>query len=111
MLGVKKVIAVVFALMLSGPVMANPRSCQQIHQAWMSYKNNSSNFDAGYYAGIIGGFADLLDLMGRINFPPGGTHGAYMRVVGNWLERHPEKWHLDRMHCIWDALEEAYGLK
>ncbi len=109
----------VLVLGLPAPVFGadiNVRGCDRLHYEWQEYKKNESDsskseWAEGFYLGYIYAFTDALKSLGNINFPQNGKKGQYATIVGNWLERHPEKWQEDRAICVALALREAFGLK
>jgi hypothetical protein len=110
---VKKLIAVVLVLMLSGPVSADG-SCGALHGHWQDFKKIRSGELVGmqvlpssrFYEGYVTGWVENSGLV--ITLPTDVTFDQLYAVVGKWLENHPEKWHLHRVECIYDALYDAF---
>ena len=98
-------------------------TCEELHSVWVETKKGGTFnlkqdtikvsealklFEVGAYLGYIMGWIDRDD---SINLPIDEAPDEYLTIVGNWLERHPEKWHEHPSDCVFWALEEAFGLK
>jgi hypothetical protein len=81
------------------------RTYEELHSLWLQTKKSGTInlnqdtteisealrlFDVGAYLGYIIGWIDRDE---SINLPIDEPPDGYLTIVGNWLERHPEKWH------------------
>ncbi len=123
-MGVKIFVVISLYLVCSavGAEVGSNRTCEELHSLWLVNKKEPINlnegaieiseagrfFEVGAYIGYVVGWTDRDD---AINLPVDGPYDEYIKIVGNWLERHPEKWHEHQSQCVFWALEEAFGLK
>jgi len=113
----KRLIVGVLLLSMVGVASADGYggTCRGLFENWKVFKseNRQPLWQASQYAGYVAGWldADTYHNKNGINLPAGFTQMQAYQIVGNWLERHPEKWHLYQSICVYSALKEAYGLK
>ena len=63
--------------------------------------------------GMIKGLSYAASMQPPIPFcvPDDATNGQMVRVVVNYIDRHPERMHRGFGHLAYDALEEAWPCK
>ena len=75
---------------------------------------NQNHFLVGAYMGIVLGWIErdtMVDELKIIDYPKGWKYTHAEKIIGQWLQKHPEKWHLPYRDCIFLALHDAYGGK
>ena len=88
------------------------RSCGILHEKWKVYGGDKRTFKEGLYMGFIMGVMESNeDLKAPINIPENMRYEYAFKIVGKWLEAHPEFWHEEQAWCVYWALREAYGLR
>lgn len=65
---------------------------------------------AASFSGYVTGVADALNEV-LFSIPAGTTRDQICQIVGNYLEKHPERWTVSANILVADALKEAYKLK
>ena len=101
------------AIVLSIPLTVEA-NCGDLHKFWQAYKNKAGADSAngalmeGWFQGYVTGFQTGGSTI--VNWPKKATFEQNLRVLGNYLENHPELWHRHHSVCVWFAFEEAYGL-
>lgn len=68
-------------------------------------------WNSGFFSGFVDGTKSALSVMGVIEIPEGVTNGQIMRVVGKYLEDHPELLHLTPNKLTTQALIQAFPKK
>ena len=82
--------------------------------AWREYKKASLGLSHisvsnGFYIGFVAGVA--IENIYQSFFPPDGTSvEQYATIVGNWIEKNPQKWNLGPQFIVEFALMEAFPL-
>jgi hypothetical protein len=87
-------------------------------QAWKSIQDNPTprmapgeEWKAGYYLGFVSGAMLGLQVANIVEYPPGVNYGQACRVVGKYLEDHPESLHQRDFVLVSFALMEAFPKK
>lgn len=109
---------IISLLLLSLVGVASGSTCDKLEEMYRAYEYadkdwaNTNQAMYGLYSGTIRGWIDrdmMVDQQTIINYPKGFKYSHAEEVVGQWLQKHPEKWHMRFRGCIYLALHEAYG--
>jgi hypothetical protein len=90
-----------------------------LYKTWKATEKETNNITVsvieayfrGYFFGFVNGVSDALMSLGVIYFPEGVTNGQTYRVVGKYLEDHPESLHEPAIDLAARALVKAFPPK
>ena len=111
---------IVGILLLSMVGVASGSTCDKLEEMYRAYKvgetdwANTNQTMVGFYLGVIWSWIDrdkMVDQHTIIDYPKGFKYDHAEEIIGQWLQKHPEKWHMRYRDCIYLALHEAYGGK
>ncbi len=81
------------------------------HQKIMDSRAGERDYiAAASFSGYVTGVTDVINDV-FITIPVGSTRDQICQIVGNYLEKHPEKWTVAADILIADALKEAFKIK
>ena len=111
----KALLPIILLLSLVAPAKANKvGSCGELAEFYLEFAKSksiddpaSSWYKSGVFYGFVNGYR-LGDNWRNFYVPGEVTHGQLGHVVGKYLQAHPEKWHLRRSQCVYDALYETW---
>ena len=92
----------------------NPNSANAIMPGCRAFlgaeppRSNMDWFKEGECVGVLHGLADLME---RLCIPSEATQSQVVRVVVNYIDRHPEKMHMPFTHLAAEALRAAWPCK
>lgn len=67
-------------------------------------------FNVGIFIGYVEGITEVYN-GALFSYPYGTIRQQIVQIVGNYLEKHPERWNVAGFELIIDAMKEAYPLK
>jgi len=112
-----KFIATVLMFLLLGPINSQPghayQTCEQLYDGFRASKRNSSSAEANLYFGFVMGATMSWLVIAKIvnHYPPPLEDKSFYQVanvVGQWLDRHPEKWDSHPFECIMLGVQDAW---
>ena len=87
-------------------------------EAWQAYEKLTDNlrdsnitYNAGMFVGYVTAINHETIIFGVCTFPEGVSFSQVFRVVGKYLEDHPEKLHLTPYELVLHALMTAFPKK
>ena len=106
----KIILPIVLLISLVAPAKASV-SCGVLAEYYLEYakaENDSTKDGLGarYFFGYVSGFL-AGDNNRWFDIPPEVNDGKLAHLVGKWLQAHPEKWHLPKNQCVYNALRET----
>jgi hypothetical protein len=113
-----KGLLVIIFIVLFAPMAEAQFSGQDLVDEWKAYqrvtsKSSGKRTDQVQAADYMGFLQGVWDTASYYDFTPHGagkgmTVHDLCRLVGKYLERHPERWHEPAVILVMDALNEAF---
>ena len=88
-----------------------------LHDCWTEEKRLETGdikadvYNAGIYVGFVTGLSLLFRNASKSSVPDDVTNDQISVVVVNYLEKHPEEWHLPAYEIVIRAMQAAWPYK